>query len=85
MIVPLDSLRICRRKKEATIKMQRLKNLVFQKLTRSSNVFDSTFNSILDILKQYEVETRDLSKDFDERNRLSVSNFGWGQYQSEKR
>jgi hypothetical protein len=30
-------------------------------------------------------ETRDFSKDFDERNRNSVSNMGWGQYQYDKR
>jgi len=31
------------------------------------------------------VETRDLTKDYDERNRLTVSNMGWGQYQAIKR
>jgi hypothetical protein len=40
---------------------------------------------MLDILKQFMVENRDLTKDYDERNRLTVSNMGWGQYQAIKR
>jgi hypothetical protein len=40
---------------------------------------------VLDILKQFMVENRDLTKDYDERNRLTVSNMGWGQYQAIKR
>lgn len=39
----------------------------------------------LDILKQFMVENRDLTKDYDERNRQTVSNMGWGQYQAIKR
>ena len=31
------------------------------------------------------VENRDLTKDYDERNRMTVSNMGWGQYQAIKR
>jgi hypothetical protein len=38
---------------------------------------DLTF---VDILKQFMVENRDLTKNFDEKNRVSVSNYGWGQY-----